>query len=106
VPDRYLESTEQWRGLALEAPSPLVREIEPLDAKTQLAERLLLGLRLAEGVDLGAAGRELGVNPWTPDRRTVVERLLDAGQLVRYGNRLRIPEKHWLFADAIIRDLL
>jgi oxygen-independent coproporphyrinogen-3 oxidase len=106
VPDRYLDSPAQWDAIDLEGSSALVRDLEPLDPETELAERILLGLRLAEGVDLAAAARDIGVDPWTRGRRAAVDRLLREERLVRVGDRLRIPEAHWLFADAIIRDVM
>jgi len=80
--------------------------VEPIDAETALRERIMLGLRLAEGIDLEAAGHELGVEALPPERRTAVERALARGSLEHAGARLRIPKAKWLFADGIISQLL
>ena len=80
--------------------------VEPIDAETALRERIMLGLRLAEGLDLQAAGRELGVDALPRARKSAVERAIAAGRLESDGDRLRIPKNKWLFADGIISQLL
>ncbi|HEY3500143.1 MAG TPA: radical SAM family heme chaperone HemW [Polyangiaceae bacterium] len=101
--ERYLESVA---GAPLWSVSPLVGDSELIAPETALSERILLGLRLAEGIDLAAAAAETGTDPWTPERRRAVERLTRAGRLERTGDRLRIPRSAWLFADAVVRELL
>ena len=102
-PERY--QAARWeRPFSVEGDACSV--LEPLDAETSLRERIMLGLRVAEGVDLNAAGRELGVDPFTPERRAAVERALRRGHLEETGGRFRIPRQRWLLADGIITDLL
>jgi len=72
---------------------------EPLDATTLLRERIMLGLRLADGLDLRAAGDDLGIDPWTAERTREVERLVARGRLVRDGGHLHIPREAWLWTD-------
>ena len=59
----------------------------------------MLGLRLACGVDLDAAGRALGIDPWTEERTRTVEQLAARGRLERTGGRLSIPRAAWLWTD-------
>jgi oxygen-independent coproporphyrinogen-3 oxidase len=73
--------------------------VEDLDALALLRERIMLGLRLAGGFDLGAAGEELGIDPWTAERAREVEKLAGRGRLVRDGGRVRIAPEAWLFTD-------
>jgi putative oxygen-independent coproporphyrinogen III oxidase len=80
--------------------------LEPLDPGTSLRERIMLGLRLAEGFDLEAAACELEVPALPETRKRALERLLKSGRIERDGSRLRIPKPHWLFADGIISELL
>jgi coproporphyrinogen III oxidase-like Fe-S oxidoreductase len=68
-------------------------------------ERLMLGLRVREGVDLERLQRELGIEAIDPTSRKRVERRLKQGHLEQTDLRLRIPESCWLFADSIIRDV-
>ena len=80
--------------------------LEPLDAETSLRERIMLGLRLAEGFDLESAASELGVVALPSERKQALERLLQKGRIELDRRRLRIPKPQWLFADGIISELL
>lgn len=100
-----------------------VSELEPLTADTLLSERLMLGLRLAEGVDLDAVSRELGLQI-EGDRERELSRALGSGHLERAVDqgwqtanssnqvpdvracRVRIPPIDWLRADAVITRLM
>jgi len=92
-PRRYVESTRSPGALDARTTR------EPLDAETLLRERIMLGLRLATGIDLEAAARELGVPGWTPERSSEAARLEDRGRLVREGSRMRLSPRAWLWAD-------
>lgn len=78
---------------------------EPLGSEALVNEAILLGLRLAEGVDLAAVGARLGVDALGP-RRTEIEKLTGQGLLAQEGTRLRIPPERWLLADHVIRRLM
>lgn len=80
--------------------------VEPLDPETRLRERIMLGLRLADGIDLEAIGRELDVEPYTPERTKSLERLSIAGRIAREHTRLWIPREAWLLADGTIAQLI
>jgi oxygen-independent coproporphyrinogen-3 oxidase len=80
-------------------------EEERLDPATRLRERIMLGLRLREGVDLEAAAAELGAEAWPEERRRTAERLEAEGKLAIDGGRLRVPPPAWCFADGIAADL-
>ena len=84
----------------------LVQQLEPIDGETALRERLLLGLRLRAGVDLGSMAAELGVEAWPRDRRRAADRLIARGRLVETGSTLTIPASQWLLADDTIASLL
>lgn len=102
--ERYLAAS--WAQADLSRESALVPEHEPIDAETALRERILLGLRLAEGLDLEAAAQELGVAAWTEERRRAAQKLLERGRLALEGDVLRIPKSAWLFADGTIASLI
>ncbi len=78
---------------------------EDLDPETRLLERIMLGLRVAEGLDLEAAAEELGVVAWTKERLRAAERLQKKGHLRIEGGRLTVPHAAWLFADGVAADL-
>jgi oxygen-independent coproporphyrinogen-3 oxidase len=80
--------------------------VEPLDAETSLRERIMLGLRVAEGLDLQAAADELGIAALPPERQRALDRLHERGRVEISERRLRIPKSQWLFADGIISELL
>ncbi len=79
---------------------------EPLDGETRLRERIMLGLRLAEGLDLKAAAEELGVAGWTVERERAAQKLVARGRLRIEGHRLRVPRDAWLFADGAAAELM
>lgn len=71
----------------------------------RLEERLLLGLRLLEGVDLAALEAELGIAVLTKERLLAIDRQVARGNLLRRGSRIAIPPEAWLRADSTIVDL-
>jgi oxygen-independent coproporphyrinogen-3 oxidase len=84
----------------------LVTEVEKLDAPTLLRERIMLGLRLHDGLDVEACAVALGTEPWPAERTRARDRLLASGQLEHAGTRFWIPHRHWLFADRIAAELM
>jgi oxygen-independent coproporphyrinogen-3 oxidase len=108
VPERYLASAQHWADAALldAGPGELVSVVEPLDPETLLRERILLGLRLAEGLDIDEHAAELGVEAWPKERKRAAQRLLERGRIVQQGTRWMVPKDQWLFADGTISALL
>ena len=102
--ERYLGT--EWKDAALWGANGVESAFEPIDGETELKERIMLGLRLAEGVDLDRAGRDTGVLPWTRERERTAQRLVERGRLQREGGRLWIPKDAWLFADGTIAELM
>jgi oxygen-independent coproporphyrinogen-3 oxidase len=88
-----------WTQRLDEREIPLADTIEPLDGETLLRERIMLGLRLADGFDLERAANDLSVTAWTDDRRRAADWLTARDRLVVDGGHLRIPRPAWLFAD-------
>jgi oxygen-independent coproporphyrinogen-3 oxidase len=103
APERYLRASA---SSALFAQSELVSDVEHIAPETAVRERLMLGLRLAEGVDLEALERDAGVPVWTAERQRASERLTRMGRLERRGSRIAIPRSAWLFADGVVRELI
>ncbi|MBK7396869.1 MAG: coproporphyrinogen III oxidase family protein [Myxococcales bacterium] len=106
-PARYMEKT---RALALAEPSDadgLSLEHEHLDAETLLRERIMLGLRLAEGLDLAAAAVALGLSPdevWST-RKATIERMSRDGDLVVEGTTLTVARDRRLRTDGLAARL-
>lgn len=79
--------------------------LETLDAETRLLERLMLGLRLSQGVNIPATLAELGLQSLGERRLRRIEQLVARDQVQWDGQQLRIPQGQWLLADGIIAQL-
>jgi oxygen-independent coproporphyrinogen-3 oxidase len=77
---------------------------EELNASDIVRERLMLGLRTSDGIDLDAAQRAVDIDP-LHDRAAAVERAIAQGNLVREANHLRVPHERWLHLDGIVASL-
>ena len=71
---------------------------EALSLEDEKVETLMLALRTSKGVD----GEFLLANCLPAN----VQRLVQAGALVKIGRRYRIPEDHFFVSDEIIRELI
>jgi coproporphyrinogen III oxidase-like Fe-S oxidoreductase len=99
-PERYVEATRHARpGAAGRRSDGIAESSEPLDAPTLLRERIMLGLRVDDGVDVEASARALGTPGWTPERMRAATWLEQRGRIVRAGSRIRIPRDAWLWTD-------
>jgi putative oxygen-independent coproporphyrinogen III oxidase len=100
-PARYCEATLRGavRSDVVGEGDGLSMSSEALDGETLLRERIMLGLRVAEGIDVDANAAELGVEAWPADRLRALARLEASGRVERDGSRLVIPARAWLFAD-------
>jgi oxygen-independent coproporphyrinogen-3 oxidase len=106
APERYLGAGPAFAKANLAEVSALVANYELISPETALAERIMLGLRLADGIDLEQAARELGAVLWTPERARARDRLATQGKLAFRGSHVSIPKQHWLFADGIVAALM
>jgi putative oxygen-independent coproporphyrinogen III oxidase len=104
-PKRYVQATHAMKDDVLGEGDGVSMFAEDLDSTALLRERIMLGLRLVEGVDLGRASADLDIDPWTPERLRAIERLVERGRLTRDGNVLKIPRAAWLFTDDIAARL-
>jgi putative oxygen-independent coproporphyrinogen III oxidase len=76
-------------------------ETSELDAREEAEEMLLMGLRLVEGVDIGAMRQRTGYGPAVTD----LNALRDEGLLVEAGGRVRVTARGRLVLNAIIQEL-
>lgn len=103
-PERYMDT---WSRGNVAAPfDKHLSEREVIHPDIAHQEALLLGLRTEDGVDLDEVAALRGGNPWTSERKRTIEKLSVAGRLQLDRSRLKIPARHWLLADGIIRELL
>lgn len=105
-PRAYMDAALDAGAGRLESCRALESEHEVLSADTRLSEALMLGLRLAEGLDIAEALARTGASTWSRERERSVQRLTERGVLERRGSRLRIPKHAWLLADGVIAELL
>lgn len=99
VPKDYVARTKTMRSDTIDEGDGVTVMREELSAESLLRERIMLGLRIAEGVDLARAADDLGIDPWTPERLRTIDALAERGRVVREGDVLRVPRAAWLFTD-------
>ncbi len=97
-PENYLSAiARNGHGLSVE---------RPLDAETQATEALLMGLRLAEGVDLARIAAQSGIASTRLIDAKAVDRLADLGLVERSGMHITITEQGMPLLDAILAELV
>lgn len=82
-----------------------VVDLEPPDERRAVAERIMTGLRLREGLDPSTIDQALA---FCAERRfsQAVERWIRRELLEHEGERLRLTARGYLFADGIAADLM
>ncbi|HWH15302.1 MAG TPA: radical SAM family heme chaperone HemW [Miltoncostaeaceae bacterium] len=83
---------------ALAAGDPPARGVEELDPDTRRRERWMLGLRLAEGLDMAWAG--------PADRPEALERLIAGGLARRDGDHLTLSRRGRMLQNAILGEVM
>ncbi len=97
-PENWLEAiTRNQHGLQGET---------PLSPEDRGREALLMGLRLAEGVDLGAIGRRTGLEKHRLIDTEAFARLARHGLVSGNGERLRVTADGALLLDAILGEIV
>jgi oxygen-independent coproporphyrinogen-3 oxidase len=92
---KYVDSLNQ---------NKLMKETEILSEKDQFNEILMIGLRTIWGVDMDWVKEKFSENILEYFQKEI-QKKLDEGILIIENNHLKIPEKHWFFADGIAADL-
>jgi coproporphyrinogen III oxidase-like Fe-S oxidoreductase len=87
-------------------PAGILAEREPIDTGTALAERIMLGLRTKEGINLDNLAEQFDIDRWLNRRNGAIERLIVQGRLTRDGSVLCIPFDAWFIADGTISELI
>jgi len=87
------------------ADEPPIVDLEHLAPDRRLGERLMLGLRLNEGLDLAWVESQLA-SPGESKRRAAIDYVCAIGMLSRADGRLRLTQAGRFVADAVIRELL
>jgi oxygen-independent coproporphyrinogen-3 oxidase len=85
---------------ALRRGAPLHEELVELAPETSAKEALVFGLRLVEGVDLGALRERFGVD-LAATFSAEIDELVGDGWLVRDGGTIRIPPDRFLVSNHV-----
>lgn len=97
-PENFLASvTRNQHGIASE---------EALDPATRATEALLMGLRLAEGVDLNRLSRRTGVAHDALLDLSAVDRIVPLGLIARNGERVTVTPNGMPLLDAILPEIV
>jgi putative oxygen-independent coproporphyrinogen III oxidase len=96
---------ENWMA-SVNAAGHGVDEEMPLDPATRVTEALMMGLRLAEGVNLDDIAARTGTDAATIIDRKAAGRLEAQGLVTRPDNRLIVTPQGMLLLDAILAELL
>tara|TARA_Y100000114_G_C11511858_1_gene209373 strand:- start:60 stop:539 length:480 start_codon:yes stop_codon:yes gene_type:complete len=97
-PENYLAAVAAQRhGIA---------EARALDRDEQASEALLMGLRLAEGVDLADMARRFGGNPAALIDQAKAQFYLDLGMVWSDGDRFGVTEQGMPLLDALLGELV
>jgi len=78
-----------------------ITEVERLDADAAVAERLMMWLRLRDGVP-----RDWLETHLNPDRRAVLEALIARGLLASTSSAVRLTDRGVMLADSVVAELL
>lgn len=99
---RNVPRLSEW--LAGSGLSPVV-DVEHVDEETRSGERLMVGLRLRDGMDRREL-EECLAGDAGPRRRAAIERGVANALLKRVDGRLRLTRAGLLLADAVLAELL
>jgi len=97
-PERWLDKVAQrgWGG----------DRVAHIDAEERMIERLMMGLRLTKGIDLGTLKCDLSLDPWQYISRTAAHKLMDMGLLHLTGSQLRLSREGQPLLNTILAKLL
>jgi oxygen-independent coproporphyrinogen-3 oxidase len=98
--------TEWMDGVVASGGLPPVVDLEEPDARRALAERIMLGLRISEGLDSAAVlagAARLGVDERL---RRVVKKYEEGGALSAAGGRWVLTDEGFLIADSIAAEMM
>ncbi len=96
---------ENWLA-AVERNGHGLQEESTLSPKTQASEALLMGLRLAEGVDLASLAARTGMTPDELLRPASVDHFRRLGFVWREGDRVGVTPKGMILLDTLLAGLV
>ena len=97
-PERWLE--------AIEADGQATEDFQPLSAAERAEESILMGLRLAEGIDLDRIGRETGLAPDQIIDPEATSAFVEQGLIERSASHLKVLPAGRLLLNAIVSHVI
>lgn len=82
-----------------------ITKIDPETATNRVNDYIMIRLRTADGLSLPETEHRFGSRV-RRDLARSAEKFIDCGMLVTDGERLSIPEEHFLVSDSIISELM
>lgn len=82
-----------------------VLQTEILDDEQLREEYIMLQLRTSEGLNTDDYALQFGQTA-AANMQQAIQPMIERGEIEQHGNRIRIPENHWLTSDPIIVSLL
>jgi oxygen-independent coproporphyrinogen-3 oxidase len=97
-PENFLSAVERnTHGISSE---------DHLDASTRATESLLMGLRLAEGIDLGRLSQRTGIAAADLLDIDAVDKIAQLGLIVRVGDHVTVTPQGMPLLDAILPQIV
>ncbi len=98
-----VKAVDRWAAMVSSGVPPVASH-EILTPRQRVAERLILGLRLREGVPAGWMDERVAADPG--QLRDVLDAWIDRGLLASDAGRVRLTEAGFLLSDALFIELL
>ena len=109
LPESYMQLARTMRagtGFTAETTAhSTTASTERLDGETLVKERIMLGLRMADGFQVEASEADLLVPVRTPARQRSADKLEQRGRLCAEAKRWIVPKSRWLFVDGTAAEL-
>ncbi len=102
---RQIAAPKAWLR-AVEATGHATAAIEPVDPRERAEEMVMMGLRLAQGLDLDAVARRTGVAAGQVVAPARLQALIASGHLERRGSVIRASDAGMLVLDSMLAELL
>lgn len=107
--EKYMQRAHTMRAGVpfdeVDLPYTCATSAEHLDSETLVKERIMLGLRLAEGFDVAEAEADLATPLRTEARTRALEKMVRRERLEVEGTRWRVPKRRWLLVDGTAAEL-
>ncbi len=102
---RYMEGVRGAKHVAWDG-TGWMESVERIDVATRVRERIMLGLRTAEGINWDSLAGDVGEVVLTPWRKRAMEALVRKGRLRQDGPSVWIPREQWLWESDTVARLI